>query len=155
MLLLQKDAPHKNKECIDLLLHTHSSTHVSWIAEAIILDWINLLAENEKQGRVSVCTAWSCGVWRGQIISNESCKSPQSSAGRQWVMHPTPSQWDYMNKFIGQQKAKRVGGGYFPYPWRPVHLYWWHARLIFEFSSLAFSIEMLCPIKLAALADDC
>lgn len=83
MLLLQKDAPHKNKECIDLLLHTHSSTHVSGIAEAIILDWINLLAENEKQGRVSVCTAWSCGVWRGQIISNESCKSPQSSAGRQ------------------------------------------------------------------------
>lgn len=51
--------------------------------------------------------AWSYSVWtRGQIISNELCKSLQSNASWQWVMLKTPSQRDYMNIFIGQQKAK-------------------------------------------------
>lgn len=41
-------------ECTDLHSRTHSSSHVSGIAEAIISDWMNLWAWNKKQGCVSV-----------------------------------------------------------------------------------------------------
>lgn len=54
------------------------------------------------------CGALVFGVTCGQIISNELCKSPQSNAGWQWVMLTTPSQGDYMNIFIGQQKAEET-----------------------------------------------
>ncbi len=111
----------------------------------------------EWKARVCLCVhkRWATvsGVTYGQIISNELCKSPQSNTGRQWVMLTTPSQWDYMNIFIGQQKAKESRRRAFSISVKSVHLYWWHAKLIFGFSSLDFSIEMLCTIELAALAD--
>lgn len=99
---------HTHNKSAQICTHIHFSTHVSGIAEAIILDWINLWHGMKSKG-VSRCLqrgAAVFGVTCGQIISNELCKSPQSNTGRQWVMLTTPSQWDYMNIFIGQQKAK-------------------------------------------------
>lgn len=117
------------------------------LPKQIISDWINLWAWTEKHKGVFLCLRRGAGVTCGQIISNELCKSPQRNAGWQWVMLTTPSQWDYMNIFIAQQKSKGESeAGIFPQPRRPVHLYWWHVRLIFEFSSLGLSSEMLCVV---------
>lgn len=96
----------------------HSETLLSVPVELpkhIFWCWINLWPWNKKQmclpGGVAVL-----GVTCGQIISNKLCKSPQSSTGHRWIMLSTPSQWDYMNIFIEQQKAKESWRQAFPIP---------------------------------------
>ena len=93
--------------------HTHSTTHVTGIARAIILDWINY-GHGIKSTGVSACLqrgAALFGMTCGQIISNELCKSPQSNTSRQWVMltaPPTMGLYEYIHRTT---KTKGESGG--------------------------------------------
>lgn len=106
MLLLQKDT------------HTYTRNKNIWRTHFYQCKWncrsnylgLDQFIGMEWKSRVCLCV-YKCGaamfrVTCGQMISNELCKSPQSYTDRQWAMLTTPSQWNYMNIFIGQQKAK-------------------------------------------------
>lgn len=94
--------------CTDL--HSHTLLHpCQWNCQRNHLRFGHFMGMEWSQGCVPpLCLqAWSGDVWtRGQIISNELCKSLQSITSWQWVMLKTPSQRDYMNIFIGQKEKE-------------------------------------------------
>lgn len=90
-------------------LHSHTLFHpCQWNCQRNHLGFDHFMGIEWSQVCAPFCLqALSGTVWtRGQIISNELCKSLQSNASWQWVMLKTPSQRDYMNIFIWQKEKE-------------------------------------------------